>query len=368
MRALGWLAVTLGLAAAPVACGLQFQGTQGGPDATTDVVQPPMDGGGMQDAIVDISVPDQGQGVTDAGLPCECVSASDLGSAPIVAYASKTRGTCPTGYDGVAGDNVESFDPPSPTTCTCAPASPAPVTPPSCTSQTLNFDIKTGTDNGTCTNNPDFSNSIAASFTCNNAGRNINPGGQKADYVSFKAQSGPTPAGGTCGANLLGGAPVPVTKKLGETCKLSASLGSCGSNLACVPLAPAPWGQCIELPGAMACPASFPFPHRVGSSVTDTRACAACTGNATLTAGTCSIPKITLYSDSACNTAIQQANIDADGMCKLLNWGGGKDARGATYTSQSMGASCAGPGGYPSTVTGQITVADEKKLCCRAAL
>jgi hypothetical protein len=264
--------------------------------------------------------------------------------------------------------NVESYDPPAATTCTCGPASQTPTTLPSCTSQTLNFDIKTGQDNGSCTNTPDFMNTIAASATCNSAGRNINPGGQKADYVSFKAQSGPTPSGGACGANVAGGAPVPVTKKLGETCALSASVGSCGSNLACVPLVPGPWGMCLEIAAATACPASFPFAHRVGTTVTDTRACAACTGNGTLTPGTCATPKLTVYTDTSCSSGIAPPDIVADGVCTLLNWGGGKDVKGATYTSLSTGASCASPGGYPSAPTGQISVTGEKKLCCRAAL
>jgi hypothetical protein len=366
MRAAAWVVATVTAAGVPIACGLQSAGTQAAPDGAVVDALPPE--GAAHDAIVDITVQDQGQGVTEAGLPCECVTASDLAGATIVAYASSMRGACPTGYDGAAGTDVESYVPPAPSTCTCAPATATPTRLPSCTSQTLNFDIKTGQDQGRCTNTPDYSNSIAASEACNNAGRNVNPGGQKADWVSFRAQSGPTPVGGACGPNVAGGVPVPVSPKLGRTCALSAAVGSCGSNLACVPLAPSPWGQCLEVPSEATCPASFPFPHSVGSAVTDTRACPPCTGDGVLNPGSCTTPKISVYTDAACTAIIAPSPIDANGVCQNVNWDGGKDIRGARYTSQSMGASCAGAPGFPTAPTGAVTLAGEKKLCCRAWL
>jgi hypothetical protein len=162
----------------------------------------------------------------------------------------------------------------------------------------------------------------------------------------------PAPSGGSCTANPTKTVPMATTQHQGRTCTYTGTMGSgCMNQDVCMPKA-APFTACVAMAGMNACPMGFPVQHLVGSMLSDTRDCSACT--CTFNAGTCG-GTTTFYTDNACTFNAQA--FAADGACHLAANRTWRSYKYAPTTNASCTASAV-------NAIGGVTFADLRTVCC----
>jgi hypothetical protein len=218
--------------------------------------------------------------------------------------------------------------------CTCATSQP------SCASGTIT--ISAGS-NSNCNNNTNqvvsagTSCTPLSSFWTNNQSMRITT---------------PSPSGGSCTPNGSTNVPNVTIQHQGRTCAYGGAVGAgCMNQDACIPQA-MNFTTCVERSGANACPAGYPVQHSIGTTVSDTRACSACT--CAFDPGTCG-GTVTLFNDSNCSSG---AEIFADdNTCH-----GAVNQSWRSYLhNPTTNASCSASGSNPS---GSADFSDLQTVCC----
>ncbi len=322
-------------------------GSDGGtPDAS--------DGGGHAgsdagtDAGVDSGV-DAGQ---DAGSPCPtsagfvCTSQAVPAGWTVVAF-DDTPGPPPSCSGAYASATSVYEGPFAPATCGC---SCSVGTPGSCT--TGNFSVDLGT--GTCT-------APSGPFPANQC-NTITLGGFPLTPNSKESGTAlPAYAPGSCSADGTSTKP-PVNPNALLCAGPSPSGATCPNDGACVPSAPSGFALCIAQSGTPSCPAGFTnVVHTVGSSVTDTRGCSACT--CTGPDAGCADPTVTFYAGDTCADA-GIATVSLDGCNNVVLSGGSASATAhayqysATVTGEACGAGASDP-------TGGVALDGTATICCQ---
>ena len=129
----------------------------------------------------------------------------------------------------------------------------------------------------------------------------------------------------------------------------TTSADGCNAGELCVPAVSGSARQCLVHDGDVACPAGFANRTLLGDGATDTRACTAC---ACATDASCSAGKLEWSPSVDCSTI----NIDI---------GYGECTASATIKALRYQPSNGCKVATPSTVTGGVTFASTKTLCCR---
>ena len=345
------------------ACALDESGTTtdgGGPDVT------PVEAGGPDadaDAAEDVTydVPDLGVGETESGLPCTCVSTAPQGY-EYVEYVPNQRPPCSAGYDASADwlENVQA----TPASCTCTCGS-TPTAPPVCTCGTdpVTFGVKSG--HGNCTDYTGEALAASAAPGCDLAPQTITATGNGVDDILALPPAACTAKGGTCPAGQPKQQVAPYTVDQGRSCTVAASLGSCSGGT-CVPTQGSGYKLCVTdfKTVSNTCPlSSFPVPHLVGGSVSDSRACG---GNCTcgiVDAGTCGTPQIDLWKVSANCSGPPDLTIAADGTCQAINQGNVLAVTSSRYSTTDTTSACGYNGNY--NATGGAVLANRFTICCQ---
>jgi hypothetical protein len=329
--------------------------------STPDVAPPPRDSGALDTTLAqDTSTIDAGgdapvtkdacvasgpevctdgidndcNGLTDCADPAcaayTCVA--EPAGWSLVAFGASARAACPAGYgpalDVLVDPSLASYA----CDCTCSVS-----TPPSCTTgEVAIYDgaacatplVSTPGNDGACT-------------------------GHMFGSTTHLLDPLP-PTAGTCSSALATKPPAPGTN--GETCALADSVGAgCSAGEVCVLEQAAPFQTCVMQQGSgAACPSGFPTSHTAGTSLTDTRACAAC-GPCGAPTVTCTDPQITFYQDPACTVVV--GTLPASGLCEPTNW----QALAYEYSATVVATCPAGPVSQP---TGSATLADASTVCC----
>jgi hypothetical protein len=250
------------------------------------------------------------------------------------AYTPDARPACATGFntpldvrEGITAANA---------TCGCGCTTQAP----SCTAGNLTV---TAGGNASCNNVTN--QSVTAAAGCNALTQ------FPTNNQSISA-TGPAPSGGGCTANPTSTVPAVSYQHQGRTCALAGNAGGgCTNGAVCAPKA-APFTACVSQAGMNACPNGYPVQHLVGSMLSDTRACTACT--CAFNAGTCG-GTATFYTDNACTQNTQ--NVAADGLCHGV---GNRTWRTYKYAPQNT-PSCAASA---VSATGSASFSDLKTVCC----
>ncbi len=164
-----------------------------------------------------------------------------------------------------------------------------------------------------------------------------------------------TATGGTCTASVVTTVP-PATWQGQVLSCLPTPVGSCSSGV-CVPAMPAAFssGYCIRQVGDVACPAGD-YSHKSSSygSMTDNRACGACTCGA-ISGATCTAT-VSEYGESACVTPAV-GSISAPTACQGLT----VITAAMKVTSQQVTGGCAAGAATPS---GSAVPAQPTTFCC----
>lgn len=301
-----------------------------GIDAVGSFIDPNADGGGP------LGTPgpgargvgdDGGPANDDGGSPLPCADACAVPSAPApfaLVLLGNDAAACPTGFD--ASDVV---DEPTPNAGSCACGACA----------------FSGT---TCTTGALVSK-YSSDTACGGTGSNIDANGGacfafNGQFIStYAAMLPPAAVVGTCSAPGVGvRAKVTTTKRRLCAPRSDACLDAvcaAGSSLA----------TCFAAPGDVACPASLPTRHVVGSDFT--LACDACTCT---TQATCS-GNVTFYSNAGCtgSTRVLQSST-----CTQVNQASFQSTKWAgTVASQT----CTN---VTPAAKANATLADVKTICC----
>ncbi len=361
--AYGPLIGALGAFCALGACALDESGTSSDGGGGPDVIKPPVEGGGQdadggQDVTYD--VPDLGVGETEAGLPCTCVTSVPSGYT-VVEYVPNQRPGCSNGY-GSSTDYVENPTSAQATCgCTCS-ATPTQAPTCSCGANPATFNMASG--NGNCTDIT--GQTVVASTTCYKTAQTYFPNGQKLNDFLAAPATACTPSGGQCGnPNKTTNIPNPSAEQ-GRACNLTAAMGTCTSGT-CIPNQASPFGLCVTNGSVVgSCPADFPVPHTVGTSISDTRTCSGTCGCSLTNLGTCGTPQLTLYSgDTNCGNSGTNVTTPADGTtCTFAGYGNGTTFDSAKYTITQSGGSCSNAGSNWA-LSGQLGVNGAITICCR---
>lgn len=216
----------------------------------------------------DSGLEDRGVGMTDSGGTCLCVPSLGAGWR-YIAYARDGSDSCAGDFGQQKFAVEEANTGPAQCTCTCG----APTTNSTC-AITGNISFTTYLNNN-CGGSAD--STVSGPPGCYDPGADYNPSGT----VSAKGTATVVGQGGTC-APPATTTTVPSDLHKGQTCALSAALGSGCMNMtdSCVPKVPSGFSLCVAIDQADAmCPAGFDVKHRVGVGKTDSRACAACACN-----------------------------------------------------------------------------------------
>jgi len=223
-------------------------------------------------------------------------------------------------------------------TCGCG----CTTTQPSCT--TGNLTILAGSNGMACNNQANQTDPATTSCTATNPNFATNNAG-----ISV---TGPAPSGGSCAANGTKMVPAVTFAHNGRTCEYTGMTGGGCTNGNVCAADPKPFVACIAQKGMQACPTGWPVQHLVGSMVTDTRDCSACTCQ--FNAGTCT-GTATFYSDSQCQN--NATNVAVDGACHAVT---NRTYRGYKY-APTTNASCTGSNSAP---TGKAAFGDLETVCC----
>ena len=254
------------------------------------------------------------------------------------AYDQGARPTCATGFTTPTDVDEGPIAPAATCGCGCT------TTSPTCTGGTLTVTGGTTGVNG-CQDGTNRSESAIAG--CRSLSLPINAVGWKVNAT------GPVPSGGSCTASPTVNKFAVSYEYQGRTCAFAGNVGAgCGGGDVCAPKA-APFTMCVAAAGDLACPTGFLVKHPIGTVVTDTRGCSACT--CALNPGTCG-GALTLYSDSACS--LGAAPVTVNGTCQSV---ANASYVNYTYASQSNGSSCAGSA---VAATGSAAFSDLRTVCC----
>ncbi len=153
--------------------------------------------------------------------------------------------------------------------------------------------------------------------------------------------------GGTCTAapNPNGVVTTPARLCAPADCDTSAAL--CGGSV------PSGVTACVVAPGDLACPSSYPVRSAVGLA-----AAAACSSACSCQVnGTCSMGKLSSYSDTQCATLV--VTSDANGTC-TADPAAGTTVRSAKYAA-TVSATCSASG----NAAGTVGLVGLQTLCCR---
>ena len=145
------------------------------------------------------------------------------------------------------------------------------------------------------------------------------------------------------------------------------SSAPCPDGGACAPVATANgFHLCIVASGVQACPpgSGFTKSHTIGTGVTDTRECSACTcgDNAScvngqlsiFTGADCGSGGASMQANNTCTSVPVATDVDAGD-------GGGPTFVAYQYSAQVQGEACAATGGSP---TGSVSLAATHTICC----
>lgn len=337
-------AISLALGCADVFGLGDYTEQDGGPDATATDATPDstpdsseLEGGGDADASDAVTSDaddsgDAGDGAVTTVCTGVCVPPLPSGWT-FVAYDRAFRPSCSTGY-GTPTDVEEGLSAGAATcACTCATAAP------SCSSIAV-----TAGDAGTNGCNNQTTQTVTTDGGCTSMAALTTQGEKMSATV--------TPTGGGCTPDASVSVPAVSYAYQGRICEpLGAPGGGCDAGVCFPP--PSPYGLCVYQAGAVACPTGYPVQYGVGSTVTDTRGCSACTCG--YDGGTCG-GNVTFYTGTTCN--LQSQTITADGTCQAVT---NQTFKGFQYAPSATGASCT-----PSatTPTGDAGFADLATVCC----
>jgi hypothetical protein len=250
------------------------------------------------------------------------------------AYDPTARPACATGYT-TPQDVEEGIDAGAATCgCTCT------TTNPTCTSGKIT--ITAGT-NGLCNNVTNQTDPADAG--CNGVTAFSTTNG---DISAV----GPAPVDGGCTPTPSESAPAVGYANEGRACAYTESAGGgCANGSVCLPN-PAPFTTCVEQLGMHVCPSGFATQHLVGTTITDTRGCTACTCG--FDAGSCG-GTATLYTNVGCTTGALA--VPVDGVCTAA---GTHAWKGYSYAA-TTNASCAAS---PVAPDGGVAFSDLTTICC----
>lgn len=344
-RFFSWSSSVLVLLA--VACGGDTFTTSsdGGGDGDSPVGEGgnPADSGPADSGPADTGPSDAGPG--DSGPGCTCVPPAPMGWTFGV-LDGDARDPCPSSYDTPV-DLLEGVSA-SPAQCGCT--CPGVDVQPTCAApQQATLQMGDSQCQGPT---PVTLNNVAA---CNvQSAEAYGNGGS----VYAKATCNvPAPSGGTCKAPAATtGAAAPTYAHQGRACAPAAAPGACQNGDACLPSVSGPWGLCAAHDGDVPCPNGYPQRHVVATSVTDTRACTACTCGLS---AVCDNPTLVLYGDAQCGNA--NYKLSANQACASTNLNYVYFASWALYGAVKS-AAC-----DPSAVnpTGTVTLKNPRTVCCR---
>jgi hypothetical protein len=223
--------------------------------------------------------------------------------------------------------------------CSCDVA-----TDPSCTADNIGDMYDT---NNTCSQNGgQFAGNGGACFNVNNVI-------QLAPYHNLTP---PGATGGSCKAVTNNSVP-PSSETQGRICggPLFGN-GGCGAGQVCAP-AVAPLRACVTMQGDQACVGPYTEKHSVGTSISDTRDCTAC--SCSHPTADCVNGQLTFYTQLNC--AGQSITLPVDGVCHP-NGGGNASYYSHQYSATMQNPSCAKP--PPTTPTGSLSLIGEETVCC----
>ena len=252
----------------------------------------------------------------------------------LTAYERDQRAACATGYQN-AVDVEEGINAPA-ATCGCG----CTTTNPTCTGGNVSI---TGGGNVACDNVTKQTDTAAAGcnaltqFATNNQSISV---------------QGPAPTGGSCATNPAKTVPAVTYQHQGRTCDYTGKAGGgCSNGNVCAPSA-ATASTCVSQAGTQTCPSGFPVQHLIGSTLTDTRSCSACT--CAFNAGTCN-GAATFYTDNNCTQ--NATSVTVDSACHGV---GNRTWRTYKYAPANA-ASCTPAAATPTGVTAFANLAT---VCC----
>ncbi len=169
---------------------------------------------------------------------------------------------------------------------------------------------------------------------------------------------------GTCPASGGGVVASDMWNQVADVCGTSVAPGAgCGAGSVCAPrAAPAYGGPCIQMSGAVTCPAGYATRHVAYTGGTDQRGCTACSCTPNTT---CRATTYRIFDGVSCNlgdpngvlgtTTCSHFGWVADGFC------GGTWSVRPEAASAAENTTCSTAGGAPN---GQIATTGAVTLCC----
>lgn len=248
-------------------------------------------------------------------------------------------GICPTGWSTPTDVYADNNLPGCNNNCSCsAPAGG------SCT-----LGMVTSYNNDNCTNVKAAAMAVTAGQCVDVSETNAN---NQADSYMFPP---PTFNAGTCTGM---GADMPPVEPFGAFCSLSQepTNGGCMIGEVCVPEPNPDSGECILLEGDQSCPSPYDVKSLAYLTVNDTRVCACDCGTDD---GTCSQAEIELWGNDSCSTNLLDTQA-ASMSCYDASSHQIHDSFVVTG-----GAYTAGTCSEIETDTGEVTLMDERTICCQ---
>jgi hypothetical protein len=284
----------------------------------------------LADAPLDAQAMDTGGNMSGCANGAVCIPPPPAGWA-LVGYSMNAPVGCPPGY-GSAVQTVEGLHA-APATCAC---SCAVTQPPSCTMGSVNLVEAYDPSCNAMTESLSGSGCVTETFM-------IPPG-------AYSSGAPIPPSGGFCGATPSTNVPVATFDGQGAYCTATGSaLGGCPAG-ACYRTPPAL--ACVAQGGDVPCPMSYANKHLVGTGVSDTRGCSACTCAAR---ATCMNPVIRFYTASNCTGLTTDAVIN--GSCVPVGQGNYGSYQYLVTAVPSCLASAASP-------SGTAGLSGETTICC----
>ena len=320
----------------------------------------PSEGGPAEGGMVDASCTPTGLEVCNDGIDNDCngktdcqdlhcqqqgLSCQDVPSGwTAVSFSPAARPSCPDGTTTIdlkvsAGDGTTA-------TCDCSCKSAGG----SCTTG-VSYIVSSAND-AACMTTPTTTTVPVDIAACTALGTNIN----LASHAMIAEPTGP----GSC--EVISAVSGALTD--GRICQApagGAATGGCGANQICAAGGTQSLASCIAMNGKSACPASFPKRSTAGTGATDTRSC---TGCACAPPSPCTGGSVSLFTSAMCKTNGSSLHADAiTSSCNGLTPDQGFTAAFVRSTPPT-GGGCGAPTA-PGTVTGGVTFADERTICCR---
>jgi hypothetical protein len=162
----------------------------------------------------------------------------------------------------------------------------------------------------------------------------------------------------TCTGNVSANVP-PAGTQEGKRCTAQTTTvgGGCSAGLVCARRVGGAYQSCVAKGGSDSCPSGWPTKHDTGTSVTDTRACSACTCGTT---ASCGPATVTFFSGNSCDGTAAVAT--ANDSCNAIPTGG-QGASSWRYDAAVLNPGCQKTGG--GQATGSIAFANAETVCCR---